>query len=243
MKKYLIIDGRMRKIEKEKLVELGYELINIPNCKDIYFEISSHVDIFCTKVKDKIIFEKRAFESIENINFKNEMLNRGIIIGNEIVGEKYPLDILYNVCCIGNFVIHNFKYTDKKVLNIINSLKLKKIDVKQGYSKCSIAVIDNNSVITGDEKIANELINHGIDALICKDINNIKLLSKDKKYSDMYGFIGGAISKIGNKIFVSGDLTKIDRNNKIREFIQNRDLEIIEFKGLDVIDYGGMVEI
>ena len=30
MKKFLIIDNRMRKIEKEKLEVLGYELIEVP---------------------------------------------------------------------------------------------------------------------------------------------------------------------------------------------------------------------
>ena len=56
------------------------------------------------------------------------------------------------------------------------------------------------------------------------------------------GFIGGCISKIDNKIVIFGDLTKIDYQNKIRNFIQERNLEIIEFKGLDVIDYGGIIE-
>ena len=61
-------------------------------------------------------------------------------------------------------------------------------------------------------------------------------------YSDKTGFIGGCISKIDNKIVIFGDLTKIDFQNKIRNFIQERNLEIIEFKGLDVIDYGGIIE-
>ena len=47
----LIIDKRMREIEKNKLKELGYELLEINSNKILYPEISSHVDIFCTKIK------------------------------------------------------------------------------------------------------------------------------------------------------------------------------------------------
>ena len=38
-------------------------------------------------------------------------------------------------------------------------------------------------------------------------------------------------------------LSKIDKNEQIRNFIKKRNVEIIEFKGQDVIDYGGILEI
>lgn len=52
-----------------------------------------------------------------------------------------------------------------------------------------------------------------------------------------------AISRIGDKIIVFGDLNKIDINEKIKEFINQKGIQIIDFQGLDVIDYGGIVEI
>ena len=232
MDKVVFIDNRMRNIEKKKLNELGFKLIEIPTCKNIYDEISSHVDIFCTKIKDTIVVEKSLFKDIVN-SCEN------IVEGNSFVANRYPYDICYNVCVIGNFVVHNFDYTDKVVLELINKYGLKKINVNQGYSKCSIAVIDNNSVIVSDKKIANKLLNYGIDVLLIKDFGNIKLLNKNNEYSYMNGFIGGCIFRLENKIFICGDLEKLD--NRIREFIQKRNLEIIDFKGLDIIDYGGIL--
>ena len=38
-----------------------------------------------------------------------------------------------------------------------------------------------------------------------------------------------------------GDLNKIDSDGRIREFITSKNLDIIEFEGLDVIDYGGII--
>ena len=108
MKKRVIIDNRIRKIEKEKLIELGYELIEINTSTKVYPEISSHVDIFACKVRDKIIIEPTQYQNIMPY-VKN------IIKGQDEIQEKYPDDIKYNVCTIGKKAIHNFQYTDAKL--------------------------------------------------------------------------------------------------------------------------------
>ena len=53
--KYIIIDNRMRKTEKEFLKSLGYILIELPKSNKTYPEISSHVDIFCSKIYETLI--------------------------------------------------------------------------------------------------------------------------------------------------------------------------------------------
>ena len=116
------------------------------------------------------------------------------------------------------------------------------INTTQGYTNCSIAVIDEYSAIVTDKGLYKILQKHNIDVLYLEYIPDIKLL-KDEGYSNKNGFIGGAISRIDNKVIITGDLNKIDSNDKIREFIEKRNLELIEFKGLDVIDYGGIVKI
>jgi hypothetical protein len=117
------------------------------------------------------------------------------------------------------------------------------IDVEQGYTNCSIAVIDDSSVITTDKKIAEKLIANNISVLLLDYTPDIKLKDEYGNYSSMNGFIGGAIGKVDNNIIIFGDLEKIDKDNKIRDYIKVRNLNIIDFKGLDVIDYGGLVEV
>ena len=239
MDKYIVIDSKMRKVEKEYLNSLGYRVINVQTNKNVYDEISSHVDIFACKIKDKIVVEPSVYSYLkeEKYDLKN------VICGKNKVGLKYPLDVLYNVCCIGENVIHNFKYTDEKILEIIQKEKLNMIDINQGYSNCSIAVIDDNSVVVTDKKIAEKLIENDIDVLLLEENLDIKLLKNDGKYSKMKGFIGGCMSRIENKIIIFGDISKIDKEKKIRNFIQSRNLELVSFNGLDVIDYGGVLVI
>lgn len=237
--KYLLIDERMRDVEKQTLKNLGYEFIEIKKSTNVYPEISSHVDIFACKVKDKIVVEKSAYKMLKNKLNNDENI---LISGETMISYDYPNDIKYNVCIVGNKAIHNFKYTDSKIISELNKSNFEIINVKQGYSNCSIAVIDENSIILSDKGLYNSLKNRGIDMLFLDYIPNIKLLNENGEYSQKNGFIGGAISRIGDNIVVFGDLDKIDYYCNIRKFIESRNLKIIDFEGLDVVDYGGVIE-
>lgn len=236
--KTVIIDERMRTIEKEELKKLGYKLIEIKQNNKVYKEISSHVDIFACKIGEKIIIEPSQYN---NIKKEAQNLNK-LEKGKEEIDAKYPEDIKYNVCIIGKKAIHNFEYTDFKLKEELEKQKYELINTTQGYTNCSIAVIDSNSAIVTDKGLYKILQKHNIDVLYFKNELDIKLLN-GQEYSNRKGFIGGAISRVGENIIIFGELSKIDKDEKIKKFIEKRKLKIIEFKGLDVIDYGGILEI
>lgn len=238
MIKKLIIDERMREIEKEKLKELGYKLFEIKQSTKVYPEISAHVDIFTCKIGDKLIVEPSQYNYIKH-QISEEY---NIEPGNEEIRAKYPFDIKYNVCVIGNKALHNFEYTDSKIKEKLKKQGYELINTSQGYTNCSIAVIDDNSAIVTDKGLYKILQKHDVEVLYLEYQPDIKLLTNNQ-YSNKNGFIGGAIARIDENIMVFGDLTKIDQNQVMRKFIKSRNLNIIEFKGLDVIDYGGIVEI
>lgn len=233
----LIIDERMRTIEKDRLQSLGYELIEISQSKNVYQEISSHVDIFVCKVGNTLIVEPTKYECL-----KSKLQIENLKKGNEEIKEKYPYDIKYNVCTIGKKAFHNFEYTDSKVKEELIKQEYKLINTSQGYTNCSIVVVDDNSAIVTDKGLYKILQKYNIDVLYLEYQPDIKLLNNGQ-YSNKIGFIGGAISRIKDKIVVFGDLDKIDYSQEIRQFIEKKKLEIIEFKGLDVLDYGGIVEL
>ena len=155
--KKLIIDERIRDTELEFLKKY-FDVIKLPLSNDVYEEISGHSDIFYTRINGRIIEAPNAPLHIPNA-----------AIGKKEVRGKYPNDVLYNTCQIGDKIIGS-KYTDKSIKP--------DIIVKQGYVKCSITVTSNNSCITTDKKIADIMSENGIDALYIEE-NNIKLLKKD----------------------------------------------------------------
>ena len=235
--KKLIIDERMRQLEKEKLKSLGYKLLEIKQNKKVYSEISSHVDIFACKIGEKIIIEPSQYR-----NIKFQAQNGIIQQGNEEIESQYPYDIKYNVCIIGKKALHNFDYTDSRIKEELNNQKYEMINTTQGYTNCSIAVINDNSAIVTDKGLYKILKKHNIDVLYLNYEPDIKLLNV-KGYSNRKGFIGGAISRIGKNVIVFGELSKIDKNNQIKNFIENKNVNIVQFEGIDVIDYGGIIEI
>ena len=189
--KKVIIDNRMRQIEKQKLQNMGYEIIEIQTSPNVYKEISSHVDIFACKIENEIIVEPT--QNINNISNK--------IYGKDKVLSQYPFDIKYNVCIIGNKAIHNLKYTDEILKKELFNKGFELINTTQGYTNCSIAVIDDRSAIVTDKGLNKILQKNGIDTLYLSNELDIKLLN-GKQYSNKRGFIGGCISRINNKIIV-----------------------------------------
>lgn len=215
--KNLLIDERIRKIEYDFLARYFY-IIKIPLSNCVYDEISGHSDIFYCSVKDKIICAPNS-----------PIIKNSFILGNSEVKSKYPEDSRYNACQIGENIIGS-KYTD----NTINP----NIIVKQGYTKCSVAITGHNSCITADKEIYEKLKNKGVEACLIEE-HNIKLLNKDGTPTNMQGFIGGASFVFDNKFVLFGDIEKLESKGKITNHLRKHNLELIDFKGLEVYDYGG----
>lgn len=215
----LLIDERIRKEEYEYLSR-HFNVIRIPLSNDVYEEISGHSDIFYCKINDKIICAPNA-----------PIINRNFIMGIHKIGKKYPDDVAYNACQIGNIIVGS-KYTDKSINpNII---------VKQGYVKCSICVTSQKSCITTDKSIYNSLKNIGIDVTYIQE-NNIKLLNKYGKETSMQGFIGGASFVFDNKFVLFGDIEMLESKSEILQHLKKYNLQLVYFKGLSVNDYGGAI--
>lgn len=225
----IIIDSRMRNEEKEYLKKYG-ELIEI-ECQDcVYDEISAHPDIFFCKINDQIF-------QAPNLKLEKQLKTQK---GSSSVGKQYPDDVKYNICQIGKKIIHNFKYTDSLVNDYINSIGLEKINIKQGYTKCSIAVTSENSCITSDEGIYKTLQKENIDVLLLRD-EIMHLQDKNKNITNMSGFIGGSSCIIDNKFILFGDSDKLNSKSKLVDFLNKQKLELIDFKNLEIIDYGGVI--
>jgi len=233
----------MRKEEKEYIQSLGYEIIEVGYNRDLYDEIAAHVDISYLKIDNIVITSPDRFVELSKYIECD--------VGKTELSKEYPSDIPYNVCIMGKNAIHNFKYTDEVVKNKLEKEEYNLIDVKQGYTKCSIAVIDENSCITSDIDIAKKLMDNNSDVLFVNE-PDIKLLKRTNpnetlqnrmffEYSDMRGFIGGAMARINDEIVLFGDTNKLLNKDKIISFVQSKGLKLKYFEGLDVVDYGGVV--
>ncbi len=228
--KKLIIDSRMRQIEKDFLTSLGYNLISIQPHPELYEEISAHPDIQLARIQNLLI-------QAPNSNF---ILNNSIT-GLTKIGAQYPASVPYNICCIGNCLVYH-KYTDEKILEIANRYSMKLVLIKQGYTRCNIAVTSENSCITTDKQAYEKLSQIGVDCLYIAE-PNICLINKNGNKSCMKGFIGGATAVLENKFILFGDKKELINLKKIETHLEKYHLKFIYFQGLPIYDYGGAIEI
>lgn len=243
MAKKIVVDFRMRKVEKDYLESIGYELIENSFNSLVYDEISSHVDIYYLRVGNRIIIapEKRC------------VLPVNVVVGQTYIGEKYPDDVPYNVAIVGKNAVHNFEYTDPEVKKYLQTCEYNLINVKQGYCNCNTCVVNDNSCIVSDISIATALLDNGVDVLYVLE-PDIKLLKRTNtlfkeqskmsfEYSKMSGFIGGAMVRIQDVVILFGDIKKLVNGGKIKKYIESKGLTLKDFPGLDVVDYGGIIEV
>ena len=55
----------------------------------------------------------------------------------------------------------------------------------------------------------------------------------------MKGFIGGASFIFDNKFVLFGDSNNLSNKDKLIQHLDKYNLELVDFKGLDIYDYGG----
>ena len=151
----------------------------------------------------------------------------------ELVGSAYPKDCIYNAACTGKYFIHNTKITDPDLLAMARQLGMDIIDVKQGYSKCSCATVDENSIITSDAGIARACEDK-LDCLLIST-GNVLLEGFD------YGFIGGCSGRLRDEIIFNGDLSAHPDFWKIKGFIESRGLRVKYFPGYPLTDIGSLI--
>ena len=132
-----------------------------------------------------------------------------------------------------NFLMHNLKYTDKKILASASSKTL--IDIKQGYTRCSCAIISNNAFITNDKGIYDALTAQKYDVLLLP-YGDIELEGFE------YGFIGGTCGLIDNNTMAFfGNLNKYKYGTDVKKFLKKHNVEPVYLYDGRLIDRGSLL--
>jgi hypothetical protein len=224
----IIADSRIPDEAKNNLRHYG-EMIFIKTEGITYESISGHPDIFFCKLNDTIITAPNLPE-----NYKLLLSERAIIFrdGEENVGDKYPKTAIYNAVFNGEYLIHNFRYTDSVINQNAGDTDL--IHVNQGYCRCNLLPLKNNHFITSDEGIKKVLQNYHMEVLY---VNPEDIILPDKKH----GFFGGCCGVFGNKVFILGNLNFFGDGYKVGQFLSSLDYEIIELYDGPMFDGGSIL--
>lgn len=231
--KTVLVDFRTSEIEKENIYINGFETITVPPSKVLYAAVCGHPDMLLHILdKKNIIVHKDMNMSFINV-LKN--LDYNILFSCTSLKETYPYDICLNGLNIGNIFLHNLKYTDKNLISMLKNKKL--LNVKQGYSKCSTALVSSSAAMTSDIKIYNTLVMNGIKTLMLPP-GHIELPGLN------YGFIGGTCGLLeeGSLAFF-GDLRNYLYGDIVLKFLIEQDVRPIFLSKGNLIDRGTLFRI
>lgn len=212
--------------------DLGHNVIKSDTIKTFHLPEQKHADMQILQINSDI------FILNECTILKEKLKNKSLHLCSKNAGKKYPKNILLNFLYLNNTLYGKISAIDNNLLDYCNLNNIDTVNVNQGYSRCSVLVVDNNAVITSDISLKKVLENNGVDVLLISS-GNIKLEGFD------YGFIGGASGKIDNDTIVFfGNVKNHSDYKNIEEFCIRYKKKIkILCEYLPLTDIGGIVKI
>lgn len=217
---------------KKAFDDLSIKVIQTTRNNKIDAFVGKHADILMNYVgKSTFLVDEN---QIELCNFIEK--NNGKSININDIESPYPNDCLLNFADVGDFIICNESIMTKNIVDVLPNKQI--IDVKQGYSKCSVCICGRNTIITDDISIYNAVSQYGnIKSLLIKK-GSVRLSGYD------YGFIGGCCGLIDKDLlFFNGDLSFHTDCAKIIDFLYENNVKYICIKGKPLTDIGSVIPI
>jgi hypothetical protein len=230
---YVLVSSKISEEEENNLIKLNINPIKVPLCHKLSAAVSDHPDMLLNVIDKKNILVHKDMDKSFTL-FLSE-LGYNIHISDKILKKEYPEDILLNGLNLKDVFIHRLDKTDTALLKLLHGKKL--INSKQGYSKCSVAVLSENAFITSDDNMEKILLLEGKKVL--------KL-----PYGDIilpgynYGFIGGCCGLIGENVMAFyGDLSFYKYGQSVLNFLKENKIEAVFLRKGKLIDRGSILKI
>lgn len=227
----VVVDYRITISEKNLLKENGYNVILTSPSNNLYDAICGHPDVLLCIIDNTTIIVHK--DTPEDFILKLKNLNINVIKSEKSLISNYPYDIILNAVNLKKTFIHNLKFTDNLLYKQISNKNL--LNVKQGYTKCSTAVISENAIITSDTGIATIARQNKFDVLLIPP-GDIELSGFE------YGFIGGTCGLLDNNIIAFyGNLNHYKFGKEVLDFIKKYNLTPLYLREGKLIDRGSIL--
>ena len=231
----VFLGGKYCDLFNKPLQEIEVRTLPVPPCETLSGEEQSHADMLLHHLGESRVV------AYKNLCCKDKSLYAEL--GVEICESETPLQIGYpqnialNGLRIGNLFFHLLRYTDGTLKSLLTEKNCKLISVKQGYSKCAVAVVDEHSAITSDSGMANAMRDAGIDVLLIRP-GFIRLGDENS------GFIGGCCGKLSKDCLAfTGNLNEHPDKDQILNFLEHKKVYPYFLRQDLLIDVGSILPL
>ena len=235
--KMVLIGEKYSEILNKPLKNIGINPIFVPDNPFVDKRLAGHVDLSLFHYGSN---EIAASSYLKGSGLTKSLEDSGFRLTFPISNQReiYPYDADFNLCFFGNNLIYNPKSANLNIVEYLTDLgECKTIKVKQGYSKCSVCVVNENAIISSDAGICSRAAEAGISVLKINP-GYIELSGFD------YGFIGGASFKISNEtIAFTGNLNNHPDKTSILEFLSLHNVRPVYITNFPAFDVGSAIQI
>ena len=227
-----IIDERMPSSCQAELKKRGYDIIALPPFPRLPTPVASHPDMLIFLSHGKLITHKDYYSiARDKLDAIAAHTQAELILSDENISDQYPHDILFNAAEAGTHIFGRVNCISRHISDVCNNNTLTLVDIKQGYAKCSICIVDRNVIITYDESISSAAQKRGVEVLKIAP-GHIRLDGYDT------GFIGGASGLCGNNVYFCGNIDLHPDAPAIRKFCSERGKNVVCLGENELIDVG-----
>ena len=234
--RHIIIGEKYKNLLENALIDNNLRPLWMPDNPYVDERLAGHADLSVNKFGENIVVlskylqNSELFEQLKALGYK-------CVIANDTEKPEYPFDAGLNVCQIDSKLIYNRKSICEELNNQLEGIIINRIDCRQGYTKCAVCIVDNNSIITADRAIADKVKAQGLDVLLVND----GIASLD---GFDYGFIGGAAFKLNrSEIAFTGVIDSLSEKNAIEYFLKQRGIEAVYLTQRKLFDIGSAILI
>jgi len=237
MKKGVIISSEAPEGVIEALIREGFTIFRLPPCPELSPPVCSHPDMLVLPLGDFLF----TYESYYN-KYPEVTESAAAFAGLKVATVKkppesiYPGDIALNALVLSEYIFGLAGHIAEELLLYTQERGLVFTPVKQGYARCSCALLSSPAVITADPSLYRAAQEKGIEALLISK-GGIKLPGYD------CGFIGGASGLFGNCLYFAGDIKKHPDYSKMHRFALEHKTVPVSLSDKELIDIGGMIFI
>ena len=224
-----IVAGNIDEKISYSLKSIGFELFYTKPLNTLLKGLEFHPDMQLAVLDKKVIINPALYDEYKDFVLSANYLP---VKGKTVLQSNYPEDIAYNISVVSNYVFHNTKYTDSEITCSIDGKKF--VNVRQGYSGCSICNVGSDAIITADVSIYKKAKSLGIDALLVSS-GEINLEHFD------YGFIGGASFCYKDTVYFFGKISMHSDYQNIKNFCKKHGFGICELSDGILSDYGSLI--
>ena len=230
---YAIIDARAPRGCLDGLRARGFKTILLPGDDRLAAPVSGHADMLLY-VGDRIFCRREYYDIAEReLDAIARLSGLSVELTDEKGREKYPQDVLFNAVRFGESLFCRADATSRSLREYAERVGLEIVNVRQGYTKCSVCAVNDGAAITADVGLAAALEGRGVEVLRVEP-GHVTLPGYDS------GFIGGATGVFGDSVYFCGSIEKHPNGKEIAAFCEKHGKRAVSLSDEKLYDVGSI---